>query len=86
MRHKNLYCLMIILLAAFLLCALISAHAKSTPDVVTLVKEGSASAALVLSAEPHKDELLAAQEIQDHIKQISGADQIYYKLSAELTE
>ena len=40
---------------------------------VLLVEEGKPVAALVVSDEPDGDELLAAQELQEHVERMSGA-------------
>ena len=41
---------------------------------VTLVEKGAPRVAIVLPEQPAKDEQLAAQELADHLKQMSGAD------------
>lgn len=44
------------------------------PASVALVKDGQPLAALVLPAEPHADEELAAKELQTHLRQMSGGE------------
>jgi len=41
---------------------------------VTLIEWGTSKAAILLPAEPDEDEQLAAQELVDHLKQMSGAE------------
>ncbi|MDP6113908.1 MAG: hypothetical protein QGG53_18765, partial [Planctomycetota bacterium] len=41
---------------------------------VSLVEKGAARVAIVLPEQPAKDEQLAAQELADHLKQMSGAE------------
>lgn len=43
------------------------------PPAVCLVREGKPKAALVLPADPHEDENLAAEEIQIHLEKMTGA-------------
>jgi len=54
--------------------AIVLANAAAYSADVTLVDEGKARAALVLPSTPDPDEMLAATEIANHIRKMSGAD------------
>jgi hypothetical protein len=41
---------------------------------VELVRDGVAAAVIVLPASPHEDERLAAREVREHVKRMSGAE------------
>jgi len=54
-------------------CVVTTGVASLAAEQVVLVEAGRPRAVLVLPADPQDDESLAARELQDHIRQISGA-------------
>lgn len=55
------------------LLLLLAVAVCSTGRTATIVRDGAPLAALVLPADPAPDETLAAQELQEYVEQISGA-------------
>ena len=71
LRRTSLLCSCAIVLT---LLALQPRRTAAREAEITLVERGTAKAAILLPAEPDKDEQLAAQELADHLKQMSGAE------------
>jgi len=67
------YVTLLALLASSPLVSDIGLHAAESP-AVCLVREGKPLAALVLPAEPHEDERLAAEELHVHLEKMTGAN------------
>ena len=57
-----------------ILLAVWPSYSAAQGDTLTLIKRGTPKVAILLPAEPHKDEQLAAQELVGHLKQMSGAE------------
>ncbi len=57
---------------ALLIISLFIACPCRGAESIELIKDGNAKAVLLLPADPHPDELLAAEEIIEHLQQMSG--------------
>ena len=70
LRRTSLFCSCAVVLT---LLAVPPRHAAAQDDA-TLIEWGTSKVAILLPAEPDKDEQLAAQELADHLKLMSGAE------------